>query len=63
MVYKVFDKKTEGGVVKNENVSKKELAEELQKSTRKVKNRKGILTFYRKYLGCWSNRYAIDKQI
>ena len=50
MVYKFFDKKTEGGVVKNENVSKKELAEELQKSTRKVKNRKG-------------NRYAIDKQI
>ena len=31
MVYKCFDKKPSGGTVKNENISNKELAEELQK--------------------------------
>ena len=33
MVYKLFDKKkTLGGTVKNENISNKELTEELQKT-------------------------------
>ena len=31
MVYKFFDKKTSGSVIKNENISNKELAEELDK--------------------------------
>ena len=31
MVYKFFDKKTSGGTIKNEIISNKELAEELQK--------------------------------
>ena len=31
IVYKFFDKKTSGGTVKNENISNKELAEELHK--------------------------------
>ena len=45
MVYKYFDKKTSGGAstlaIKNEDISKKELAEELHKPTiRKFKKRK-----------------------
>ena len=69
MVYKLFDKKSSVGVIKNENFSNKELAEELHKpitkKSRKEKyqERKGTLTFYRQYLGCWSCRYAINKQI
>ena len=31
MVYKFFDKKISGGTVKNENISNKDLAEELHK--------------------------------
>ena len=31
MVYKFFDKKTSGRCIKNENISKKELAEEIHK--------------------------------
>ena len=58
MVYKLFDKKSSVGVIKNENFSNKELAEELHKpiikKSRKEKyqERKGTLTFYRQYLGC-----------
>ena len=41
MVYKYFDKKTSGGAVKNENMSNKELAEELHKPViRKLNERK-----------------------
>ena len=41
MVYKFFDEKTAGGAVRNENISNKELAEELLKPIiRKLKNRK-----------------------
>ena len=41
MVYKSFDKKTAGGAVKNENISNKELAEELHRPIiRKSKKRK-----------------------
>ena len=41
MAYKFFDKKTSGGTVKNENVSNKELAEELHKPIiRKLNKRK-----------------------
>ena len=40
-----------GKGIKNENMSNKELAEELQNPIiRKIK--KSILSFYRKYLGC-----------
>ena len=41
MVYKFFNKKTSGGTVKNENISNKELAEELRKPIiKKFKKRK-----------------------
>ena len=41
LVYKFFEKKTTGRKVKNEDISKKECAEELHKSTiRKFKKRK-----------------------
>ena len=41
MVYKYFDKKTSGGAIKNENMSNKELAEELHKPViRKLNERK-----------------------
>ena len=41
MVYKFFDKKTSGGVIKNEVMSNKELAKELHKSIiRKFEKRK-----------------------
>ena len=41
MVYKFFDKKNSGGTLKNENISNKELAEELHKPTiRKLEKRK-----------------------
>ena len=41
MVYKFFDKNTSNGTVKNENISIKELAEELYKPIiKKIKKRK-----------------------
>ena len=41
MVYKFFDKKSSGSGIKNENISKKELAEELHKPViRKFKKSK-----------------------
>ena len=41
MVYKFFDKETAGSGIKNENISNKELAQELHKSIiRKFKKRK-----------------------
>ena len=41
MVYKFFDKNTSGGTFKNENISNKELAEELHKPIiKKIKKRK-----------------------
>ena len=61
MVYKYFDKKTSGSGIKNKNMSNKELAEELLKPVIRELKKKRILIFYRQYLGCWSNRNAIDK--
>ena len=52
MVYKYFDKKTSGSGIKNENMSNKELAEELRKPVIRKFLRKHILIFYRQYLGC-----------
>ena len=44
MVYKIFDKKTTGRTVKNENISNKELAEELPKPIiKKFKKRNHLL--------------------
>ena len=60
MVYKFFDKKTSatrankfaGEAVKDENMTSKELAEDLHKSiNRKLKKKKNMLTFYRQYWG------------
>ena len=63
-VYNKFDKKATGGAVKNENMSSKELSEELHKPI--IINfflKKSIFTFYRQYLVCWSCWYAINQQI
>ena len=60
MVYIFFDKKSSGGTVKNENISNKELAEELHKPNFKKEKYNDL---YRQYLGHRSSRYAIDKQI
>ena len=60
IIYKLFDKKTSGGTVKNENISNKELAEELHKPIIK-KFKKSTFTFYRQYMGRRSSRYAINK--
>ena len=46
MVYKFFDIETFGSSIKNENISNKELAEELHKPViRKFKKRKAHLPF------------------
>ena len=59
-----FDKKTSGGTVKNQNISNKELAEELHKTIIKtIWKEKSTIIFYRQYLGCWSCWYAINKKI
>ena len=53
MVYKFLHRKTSGSGIKNENISNKELAEELHKPIiRKFKKTIRILIFYRQYLGC-----------
>ena len=52
MVYKFLDKKPWGEAVKNENISNKELAEELHKPTiKKFKKRKVLSTFIDNILG------------
>ena len=52
MVYNFFDKKTSGGAIKNENMSNKELAEELRKRIiRKFKKRKVHSLFIDKIWG------------
>ena len=52
MVYRFFDKKTSGGETKNENMSSKELAEELHKQViRKFGKRKLDLPFTDNMLG------------
>ena len=46
MVYKMFDEKTSGSSIKNENISDQQLAEELHKSIiRKLKKKKVHSTF------------------
>ena len=55
MVWKFFKKKNSDGTAKNGN---KDLAEELYKQIKKTKSK---LTFYRKYLRCWSCWYEINK--
>ena len=55
MVYKFFNTKTSGRTVKKENISKKELAEELhQPIIQKIFKKKSTLAFYSQYLSCWS---------
>ena len=45
MVYKLFDKNISGGAIKNEVMSNKELAEELQKPIIRKFKKKSTLTF------------------
>ena len=60
MVYKFFDKKTPGSGIKNENMSNKELAEELHKPIiKKFKKRKVHASFIDKI---WSADLA-DMQL
>ena len=48
MVYKLFDKKTSDGAIRNKSISNKELAEELHKPViRKLNEKKSALVFYR----------------
>ena len=56
-------KKTSGSGIKNENISNKELAEELHKPVIRKFNKRKVhsFTFYRQYLGPRFSRYAIDK--
>ena len=42
MVYKFFDKKTSGGGIKNENISNKELAEDLHKPIIRKFNKRNV---------------------
>ena len=61
MVWKFFDKKSFlPDKFKYENISNKELAEELHKPIIKKNKKKNTLTFYRQVL---ENKYAIKKQI
>ena len=61
MVYKFFDKKSPGGGIKNEDISNKELAEELHKPIiRKFNKRKGHSPFIDNIWGCRFTKYATD---
>ena len=42
MVYKFFDKKSSGSGIKNENISNKELAEELHKPIIRIFNKRKV---------------------
>ena len=42
MVYKYFDKKTSGSGIKNENISNKELAEEIHKPIIRIFNKRKV---------------------
>ena len=71
MVYNFFDKKASGSGIKNENISNKELGEEIHKPiVRKFNKRKVQSPFISKIFfggegrlgwGAWSSRYAIGK--
>ena len=64
MVYKIFDKESSVRGIKNENMSDQQFAEKLRKPIiRKFNKETSTLSFYRKYFGRRSSRYAIDKQI
>ena len=62
IIYKLFDKKSAGsGVAK---LQTQHLAEELHKPIiRKFKKRRVCSPFKDNILGCWSWRYAINKQV
>ena len=47
MVYKFFDKKTSGSVIKSDNMSDQQIAEELHKPTIRKFNKKSTITLYR----------------
>ena len=54
-------KKTSGGGIKDENISNKQLAEELHKPVIRKFNKRKVRICYRPSLGCKSSKYAIDK--
>ena len=61
MVYKFFDKKSPGGGIKNEDISNKELAEELHKPIiRKFNKRKVHSPFIDSIWGYRFTKYATD---
>ena len=64
MIYKIFDKKSSGRIVKKGNITTKELAKKLQKTiNKKIEKRKVDSPFQRQCLGCWACWYVIIKQI
>ena len=52
MNYKFFDKTTSGGAIKNENMSNKELAEELCTPIIRNLRKESTLIFYGQYVRC-----------
>ena len=63
MNYKFFDKTTSGGAIKNENMSNKELAEELRTPIIRNLRKESTLIFYGQYVRCWSYWHALNKQV
>ena len=62
VVYKFFDEKSSGNGIKNENISNKQLAEELHKPIiRKFNKRKVLSPYIDNIWGCRSSGYATDK--
>ena len=63
MVYKFFDKKSEGSGVAIKPMSNRELANDFHKPIiRKFKIRR-VCSSFKQYFGCWFSWYAINKQM
>ena len=52
MIYKFFYKTTSGGAIKNENMSNKELSEELHTPIIRNLRKESTFIFYGQYLRC-----------
>ena len=64
MVYKYFDKKSEGGVANNEIKQNEQLAEEFHKPIINIFLKKeSIFIIKRQSLGYWFSWYAINKPV
>ena len=61
MVYKFFDRMTYGSSIKNKNILKKGLTEELYKPIIRKFKKKSTFAFYRQNLSFGSCWYTINK--